>query len=110
MKARHLLEATGATILLLFPYFYQLVSPFNLTVYHHHLPLTTLVRGLLLDMLGVFVLGIVLIMVVPRLSACPRRIVSAFLAGIVIWRFMQVTIILVRDLGSSETTGISGFA
>lgn len=94
MKARHLLEATGAAIIALFPYYYQLFLPLHLRIYHHDLPITTVVRGLLLDMLGVFALGCVVIIVVTRLSPRVRRVIGACLAGLVIWRFLLVAIVL----------------
>ncbi len=94
MKARHLLEATGASIIALFPYYYQLFLPLHLRIYHHDLPITTIVRGLLLDMLGVFALGCVVIIVVTRLSPRVRNVIGACLAGLVIWRFLLVAIVL----------------
>ena len=59
MKPRWLLEAIGASVLLLLPYLCPLMMPDHLLIYHHHFPLTNLIGGLLLDVLGLFLLGVV---------------------------------------------------
>ena len=95
MRARWLLEGAGAAVLFLLPYFYPLVLPSNLTIYHHHLPLTNLVRGLLLDMLGVVILVVAVIAIVSRLSPRWRQIGGACLAGFVFWRFIGTLLMFI---------------
>ena len=86
MKPRWLLEAIGASLLLLLPYFCPLMMPNHLTFYHHHFPLNNLIGGLLLDVVGLFLLGVVLLALLARLSPLPRRIVGASFTGFFIWR------------------------
>ena len=102
MKARWLLEAAGAAILLLLPYFYPLVFPSGLLLYHHPLPITNIVRGLLLDLLGVILLGYALIVLLARLSPVLRRIAGSCLAALVLWRFAGVSLMLLGLWGSGS--------
>jgi type I phosphodiesterase/nucleotide pyrophosphatase len=113
VKARCLPEATGAVLLLLLPYFCPLVLPLDLALYHHRLPLTNIVRGLLLDMLGALILGGVLIAAISRLSPFPRRIAASCLAGLVFWRSVTVSLILIglwhSNLASPDVPSNSDF-
>jgi Sulfatase len=86
VKARWLLEAAGAALLLMLPDFCPLLVPHNTALYHHNLPLTRVGAGILVDLLGAFVLAAVLISVVSHLPPAPRRIVGACLAGFALWR------------------------
>jgi hypothetical protein len=87
VKSRWFLEAAGASLLLLLPYFSPLVLPSGTALYHDNLPLTNVVRGLLLDLVGALILGVALIALLSRLPPLPRRVVGACLAGLVFWRF-----------------------
>jgi Sulfatase len=91
-KVRWILEATGAALLLMLPYFCPLILPFDLALYHHHLPLRSVGGGILLDMLGTFALGALLIFAIARLSPTPRRIAAACLASLVFWRIAGLLI------------------
>lgn len=86
MKPRWLLEAGGAALLLLLPDFCPLVLPRNIAFYHHRLPVTNIVGGVLLDLLGAAIAGAVLIVLLSRLPAVPRRVMGACLAALVCWR------------------------
>ena len=86
MKARRLLEAAGAALLFMMPHFSDFLIPGHLALYHHKFPLNHLIGGLLLDLLGFFLLGAVLLALVARLRPFPRRVAAAFLAGACIWR------------------------
>jgi hypothetical protein len=85
MKVRWVLEAVGATLLLLFPVLAPLVTPGYRFVYHHHLPLTRLIGGLTLDFVAVAVAGMVVLAVMQRLAATPRRVIGGCLAGLFLW-------------------------
>jgi hypothetical protein len=63
------------------PYFFPLLVPYSTALYHHDLPLTRVGGGILIDLLGAFVFGLVLIGFVSRLSPKPRKIVAAILAA-----------------------------
>lgn len=86
MKRRWLLEASGVSLLLSLPYFGSLVVPGGIALYHHDLDMGTLVCGILLDLLGFFVLGFVLLALLSRLPRLSHRIAAAILASFVIWR------------------------
>lgn len=90
MRGRWLLEAAGAALLFLLPDFYPLVLPRNIALYHHRLPLTSLIGGLLLDLLGAFIAGFFLILPFSRLPERPRRVIGACLAALVCWRAAYV--------------------
>lgn len=89
MKARWMLEATGASLLLIGPLFYPLIFPGDLTLYHHHLNFASLVGGLLLDMLGVFILSVALLAFLSRLSGSTRQIAGVLLASFLVWYFLH---------------------
>ena len=96
MKARWLLEATGAALLLLLPLSYPLIVPGSLSIYHHSLPLTHLVGGLSLDLLSLLILGVALSALLSRLPLRPRQIASGVLTGLVIWSVLYCIVSLLR--------------
>jgi hypothetical protein len=77
-------------VLLLLPYFCPLILPRNVALYHHRLPVTNIVDGLLLDLLGAIAIGVVLIALISRVPALPRRIFGACMAGLIVWRAVGV--------------------
>lgn len=97
MKSRNLLEGMGAALLALLPYLYPFLSPSNLEFYHHRLPINTLIGGLLLDLLGVAALATAFFIAVQHLPPLLQRIVNPSVAGVVLWRFMDVTDRLLSD-------------
>jgi hypothetical protein len=110
VNARWLLEAAGAALLFLLPDFSPLVVPGNLAIYHHYLPITNLVGGLLLSLFGAFAAATALIVLCSRLPLPARRIVGTGLAGVVCWRAISVLYNLfgvwLENVGLA--TGISG--
>lgn len=110
MRGRWLLEAAGAALLFLLPYFYPLVVPRNITLYHHRFPVSNIVGGLLLDLLGAFVVGLVLIAILSRMLERPRRVISACMAALVCWRAAYVFTIGLHLWSSSlgQTRAVSG--
>jgi hypothetical protein len=90
MKKNRVPEAAGAMLVLLLPYFWVLLIPGSLFLLHHQLPMTGLVCGILLDMLGFLVLGLVTLALLARLPPVPRRIVAAALAGFFLWRAWSI--------------------
>jgi Sulfatase len=102
VKPRWFLEAAGASLLLLLPYFFPLVLPSEAVLYHHHLPLTNVVRGLLLDLVGALILGVALIALLYRLPPVPRRVIGACLAGLVFWRFAGDFLFLVQQWRAAQ--------
>jgi hypothetical protein len=85
MKVRWVLEAVGATLLLLFPVLAPLVTPGYRFIYHHHLPLTRLMGGLMLDFVVIAIAGVVVLAVLQRLPSVPRRVIGGCLAGLFLW-------------------------
>jgi hypothetical protein len=83
-------EAAGAMLVLLLPYFWVLLIPGSLFLLHHQLPMTGLVCGILLDMLGFLLLGLIALALLSRLPAVPRRIAAAALAGFFLWRAWSI--------------------
>ena len=91
MKARWILEAAGVDLLLMVPCFLPLILPFNISLYHHRLPLTHILLGLLLDLCAVLVVASVALALLSRLPPLSHRIVGACLAGLVLWRAVVIT-------------------
>ncbi len=73
MRIRIVLEGVGAAFLL-YPYFLPLLLVSNLFLYHHGLPVTTMVGGLFVDMLGVALSTIAFLIGVHYLPAAIQRI------------------------------------
>lgn len=97
MNARTLLEGVGASLLLLESYYLPFLSP-HLTSYHHRLPVTNLVGGLLVDMLGLSILAIAFLVSVQHLPQVLQRILKALFASFTLWRIVDVAIQLQTDL------------
>ena len=97
MKARWIPEAIGATVLLLFPMMVLVITPGYLFVYHHRRPLTPVLNGLMLDLLGLAVTGVLALALLPRLPQLWRRIIAGYLTGLFLWVFAFDAIILLRD-------------
>jgi hypothetical protein len=97
MRSRWLLEAGGASLLLLLPYFCPLVMPDHLSLFHHHFPLRNVIGGFLLDLFGLFVLAVVSLNVLAKLPSTPRRIVGASIAGLFVWRTVSLGMFLLSQ-------------
>jgi hypothetical protein len=91
MKTRTLLEAIGAALLLL-PWYLPFIAPSNLPVYHHGLPVTNLIDGLLLDLLVVAVLAFGVLVAIQHLPAAVQRISLAMFAGFMLYRIADIAI------------------
>jgi hypothetical protein len=107
MKPRWLLEAVGASLLLMLKYFSPLIVPGHIAIYHLHLPLTNLIGGLLLDVLGLFVVGVALLALLGRLSSVPRRIVAACIAGFFIWHIAGTALSVLYVFYAQQSTYLS---
>jgi hypothetical protein len=96
MKMRTALEGIGAA-LLLFPYYLPFLAPSNLPVYYHGLPVTNLIGGLLVDLLGVAILATGFLVAVQHLPPTIRRVVEALFAGLMLWRIVDIAIRLLNN-------------
>jgi len=90
------LEAVGAT-LLLFPGYLPLLSTSNLALYHHRLPVTNLIGGLLVDLLGVALLVCGFLVAIQYLPAAIQRILEALFVGFMLWRIVDLSISLLSN-------------
>ncbi|MGA8740548.1 MAG: sulfatase-like hydrolase/transferase [Terracidiphilus sp.] len=107
MRIRALLESTGASLLILLPYFGQLLFPNHLLLYHHHLPLANIVGGLLLDALVLVLLGIFLREIPASVSPSIRRIAGACLTAFFLLRFANLFLILLLSVQGGTTNILS---
>jgi hypothetical protein len=96
VKIQTTLEAVGSA-LLLFPYYLPLLSTSNILLYHHGLPVTNLIGGLLVDMLGVAILTLGFLVAIQYLPAVIQRILHALLASFMLWRIADITIGLLNN-------------
>ena len=94
MKVRTglVLEGVGAGLLLTFPYFLPLLLNSNMALYHHPLPITNLLGGTLVNLLGFSILAIGFLVVVEYLPSTLHSILTAWFAGLVLWRMVDVVI------------------
>ena len=91
------LEGVGAALLLLFPYFLPLLAS-NLSLYHHRLPITNLLGGALVDMLGLSILAVGFLVAVQYLPRSPQRILTALFMGFMLWRMVDIAIQMQTNL------------
>jgi hypothetical protein len=92
------LEGIGAALLLLFPYILPWVSPSNLALYPYRLPVTNLVGGLLVDLLGFAVMATGFLVAVHYLPGTLQRTLNALFAGFILWRIVDIAIAMQTDL------------
>jgi len=98
MRARTLLEGVGASLLLLFSHYLPFFHPRNHDLFHHGLPVTHLVGGLLIDLLGVALLVSAALMAVDHLPANVRKYLLALFAALMIWKSIAVSFTLLFRL------------
>lgn len=88
MKYRTVLEGIGAAILGV-P-FLQFISPDNLVLYHHGLPVTHMIGGTLVDMMGVAILVSGFLLALQFLPRSAAGILGAIFAGFILWRIADI--------------------
>lgn len=96
MKLRTMLEAVGTAFLLLRSIFLFLPSS-DLFLYRHGLPVTNLIGGLLIDILGVAIMVYGALTGVQYLPAKIQRVAYALFAGFMLWRMADVASILLNN-------------
>ncbi len=110
MKSRWWIEAAGVSLLLILPYFFPLILPDHLAVYHHYLSLNSLIGGLLLDLLMLLLAGVGLLALLHRLPQRAKELAGACLAGILIWRMASFAIGQVTPSVLDRTNDLSDLA
>lgn len=103
MRARCALESTGLSLLVLLPFFDQLLFPRSTVLLHHRLAFTNPISGILIDLIVISAVGFAALVLVPRLDSTFRQLVTGFLAGLVLWAFAFcfVSILILLPFGSS---------
>jgi Sulfatase len=92
LKTRHILEGVGAALLLLLTYIWPCVEPFHIALYHHRLPASNLVGGLLVDLLALSLLAIWAQFAIDYLPAPAKKILDVLFVALVLWRIVDVAI------------------
>jgi len=99
MKARDILEGVGTALLLLFSYYVAFFHPRNHDLYHHGLPVTNLIGGVLIDLLAVSAVATLLLILIRHLPPSARQVTEAMFAGLMAWNIVNLGIqILYRFL------------
>jgi hypothetical protein len=88
-KKRLTLEGVGAALLLLLPYYCKFLLPSNLALYHHRLPVTHLLGGILLDMLAYAILATGFLAAVQHLPRRAAIVLEALFAGLMVWAIVD---------------------
>ena len=89
IKSRWILEAAGAALLLVGPWFYPMLLPGNIALYHHHLDFRSMIGGILLILVSVFLLSLAALVLLSRLPDLFHSLAEAILAGLCIWIILQ---------------------
>ncbi len=97
MKPRNLLEGVGAA-LLLFPYYLLFFHPYNHQLYHHGLPVTHLIGGLLVDLLACSIMVTGLLIAVRYIPRPAERFIEALFAGVMLWCIIDLAVQMLIDL------------
>lgn len=113
MRARWALESTGLSLLVLLPFFDQLLFPRSTVLLHHRLALTNPICGILIDLVIISAIGFAALALVCRLSSTVRQFATGMLAGLVLWAFAFcfVSILVLLPFssgGGSITSALSG--
>jgi len=95
MKIRTALEGVGAALLIT-PYM-PYIDPSHLLLYSLGFPVTNLIGGLLVDMLGVAILATGFLVAVQYFPAAPQRILNSLFAGILLWRIVDLALLLLMQ-------------
>ena len=90
LRAALILEGVGAALLLLFPYFLPLLQHSNLALYRHPLPITNLLGGALVDLLGLSLLAVGFLVAIQYLPRTPQRTLNALFTGLMLWRIVDI--------------------
>jgi hypothetical protein len=90
MKIRIVLEGVGAALLLLLPYYRHFLYPSRFIFYYHPLPVTNLVGGLLVDLLGLSILTTGFLVATEYLPPTIHRILLASFAGLAICGLIEI--------------------
>jgi hypothetical protein len=97
VRTELVLEGVGAALLLLFPYFQPLLAS-NLALYRHHLPITNLLGGALVDLLGLSILAMGFLVAVQYLPGTLQRILTGLYTGFMLWRIVDLAINMQTEL------------
>ena len=89
MKTRDWLEGVGAALLLLFSYYVDFFHPRNHDIYHHGLPVTHLIGGVLIDLIAVAILITLLLAFIRQLPPVAQRVVEVMLVGLIAWNIVN---------------------
>ena len=91
------LEGVGAALLLLFPYFLPILAS-NLAIYLHRLPITNLIGGALVDLLGLSILAMGFLVAVQYLPAVAAKNTHGLYTGFMLWRIVDIAILMQTNL------------
>jgi hypothetical protein len=92
------LEGVGTALLLFFPYLQPFLLDSSLSLYHHSLPITNLLGGALIDMLGLSLLAIGFLVAIQYLPRSPQRILNTLFTGLMLWRIVGIAIQMQTNL------------
>jgi hypothetical protein len=96
VKIRTVLEGIGAAFLVV-P-FQQFIAPDHLVLYHHGLPITNLIGGALVDMMGVAILASGFLLALQYLPKAAEGILSSLFAGFMLWRIADLAAQLLSNV------------
>lgn len=105
MKPRWFLEGFGVALLILLPYFFDLLLPGNISLYHHLLPVKNLVGGVLIDLVFSSILVTLFIGIGTRVPPNVRKFLGACFAGIIIFRVLDDAVVIAGLLPSLQSSG-----
>jgi hypothetical protein len=89
MRVRVALEGVGSALLLL-PWYIPFLDPTNIPISHHGFPVTNLICGFLVDLLGIAVLMFGFLVAIEHLPVAGQRTLEALYVVIMLWRTVDI--------------------
>jgi len=104
MKARWALEASGLSLLVLLPFFDQLLFPGSTILLHERLALSNPIGGILIDLVVFAGIGLCALYLASRLGPFTRQLAEGCLVGFVLWAslFCAVSILILIPTATQE--------
>src|SRR5579862_264154 len=106
MKVRWALESTGLSLLVLLPFFDQLLFPSSTILLHERLQLTNPLSGVLIDLLVFTILGVCILFFLSHRDAFIRQLAEGCLAGFAIWAFAFCILSILISLPAKSKSGL----
>lgn len=110
IKSRWVLEAAGFSLLLSGPWYYPMLFPGNVAIYHHRLEFRSMVCGIFLVVAVIFILSLAALLLLSRVPKQLHALIEAIATGVCLWLFLQTLASLYFENLMNQVNGVSSGA